>query len=52
LGPEHIKASLSDLVANLNQNLHLRRAIAIPDIDIELDSNKQSYFLKFRMELQ
>jgi hypothetical protein len=52
LGPEHIKASLSVLVANLNQNLRLRRAIAIPDIDIELDSNKQSYFLKFRMELQ
>jgi hypothetical protein len=50
-GPDRIKGSLSVLVANLNQNLHLRKALTIPDIDIEFDKNKQSYLIKFRVEL-
>jgi hypothetical protein len=52
LGSDHIKASLSVLIANLNRNLHLRKAMTIPDIDIELDPNKQGHLLKFRVELQ
>jgi len=51
LGSELLKGSLSVLIANLNQNLHPRRALTIPDIDIEHDKNKQSYLIKFRMEL-
>lgn len=51
LGSELLKGSLSLLIANLNQNLHPRRALTIPDIDIELDKNKQSYLIKFKVEL-
>ena len=51
MGPDRLKGSLSVLVANLNQNLHPRRALVLPDIDIELDKNKQRYFIKFRLEL-
>ncbi len=52
MGSDRLKGSLSTLIANLNQNLHPRRALVMPDIDIELDKNKQSYFIKFRVELQ
>jgi len=51
LGSELLKGSLSVLIANLNKNLHPRRALAISDIDIELDKNKQSYHIKFKVEL-
>ena len=51
LGSELLKGSLSVLVANLNKNLQARRALTIPDIDIELDKNKQSYLIKFKVEL-
>ena len=51
LGSELLKASLSALIVNLNQNLRPRRALTIPDIDIELDKNKQSYLIKFKVEL-
>jgi hypothetical protein len=51
LGPERLKESLSVLVANLNRNLHPRRPLTIPDIDIELDKNKQNYLIKFKVEL-
>jgi hypothetical protein len=36
MGSDRLKGSLSVLVANLNQNLHPRRALVLPDIDIEL----------------
>jgi hypothetical protein len=51
LGSERLKGSLSVLIANLNQNLHPRKPLVMPDIDIEFDKNKQSYFIKFRVEL-
>ena len=51
MGSDRLKESLSVLIANLNQNLHPRRALVLPDIDIELDKNKQSYLIKFRVEL-
>ena len=51
IGSDPLKRSLSVLIENLNQNLHPRRALAIPDIDIELNKNKQSYLIKFRVEL-
>lgn len=51
LGSELLKGSLSVLIANLNKNLHPRKALTIPDIDIELDKKKQSYLIKFRLEL-
>ena len=51
LGSELLKGSLSVLIANLNKNLHPRRPLTIPDIDIELDKKKQSYLIKFKMEL-
>jgi len=51
LGSDRLKGSLSVLITNLNQNLHPRKALVLPDIDIEFDKNKQSYFIKFRLEL-
>ena len=51
LGSDRLKGSLSALIANLNQNLHPRKPLVMPDIDIEFDKNKQSYFIKFRVEL-
>ena len=51
LGSELLKGSLSVLIANLNKNLHPRRPLTIPDIDIELDKKKQSYLIKFKVEL-
>jgi hypothetical protein len=51
LGSELLKGSLSVFIANLNKNLHPRRPLTIPDIDIELDKKKQSYLIKFRVEL-
>jgi hypothetical protein len=51
LKSELLKGSLSVLIANLNKNLYPRKALAIPDIDIELDKKKQSYLIKFRVEL-
>ncbi len=51
MGSDRLKGLLSVLIANLNQNLHPRKALVIPDIDIEFDRNKQSYFIKFRVEL-
>jgi hypothetical protein len=50
-GSELLKGSLSVLITNLNKNLHPRRPLTIPDIDIELDKNKQSYLIKFKVEL-
>lgn len=52
IGSDRLKESLTVLVANLNQNIHPRRALVLPDIDIELDKNQQSYLIKFRVELQ
>ena len=51
LGSDGLKRSLSVLVENLNQNLHPRRALVMPDIDIEFNKNKQSYLIKFTVEL-
>ena len=51
LGSELLKGSLSVLITNLNKNLHPRRPLTIPDIDIELDKKKQSYLIKFKVEL-
>jgi len=51
MGSERLKESLSILIANLNQNLHPRKALVMPDIDIEFNRSKQSYFIKFRVEL-
>ena len=50
-GPGSLKSSLTNMIADLNQNLHPRNGLAIPDIDIEFDKNKQSYLIKFRVEL-
>jgi hypothetical protein len=49
--PEHLKGSLTALIVALNKNLKLRRALAMPDIDLEPDMNKQNYFFKFKAEL-
>lgn len=51
LGSELLKGSLSVLIANLNKNLRPRRPLTIPDIDIEHDKKKQSYLIKFKVEL-
>ena len=51
LGSDRLKGSLSVLIANLNKNLQPRKALVMPDIDIEFDKEKQSYFFKFRVEL-
>ena len=51
LGSNRLKGSLSVLIANLNKNLQPRKALVMPDIDIEFDKEKQSYFFKFRVEL-
>ena len=51
LGSNRIKGSLSVLIANLNKNLHPRKALVMSDIDIEFDKEKQSYFIKFRVGL-
>jgi hypothetical protein len=51
LGSELLKGSLSVLITNLNQNLHPRKPLTIPDIDIESDKNNKNYLIKFRLEL-
>ena len=51
LGSNRIKRSLSVLIANLNKNLHPRKALVISDIDIEFDKEKKSYFIKFSVGL-
>lgn len=51
LRPDQLKGSLAALIANLNQNLRPRKALAMPDIDIEFDRKKQIYLIKFRVEL-
>ena len=49
--PEHLKGSLTALIVALNKNLKLRRALAMPDIDLEPDMNKQNYIFKFKAKL-
>jgi hypothetical protein len=51
LGPDRLKESLSVLLANLNRNLNPRKVLAMPDIDIEFDKNKESYLFKLKVEL-
>ena len=47
---DRLKGSLSILIANLNRNLHPRKVLTMPDIDIEFDKNRQRYFINFKVE--
>jgi len=54
--PEHFKACLSTLIANINVNFQGRRRMTVSDIDFEVNQNQpgqggQDYLIKFRLDL-
>ena len=54
--PEHFKACLSTLIANVNENIQGRRVMTVSDIDFEVNQNQpgqgvQDYFINFRLDL-
>jgi hypothetical protein len=54
--PEHFKACLSTLIANVNENIQGRRAMTVSDIDFEVNQIQpgqgvQDYFINFRLDL-
>ncbi|MGA9237408.1 MAG: hypothetical protein WBV91_21490 [Desulfobacterales bacterium] len=54
--PEHFKACLSTLIANVNENIQGRRAMTVSDIDFEVNQTQpgqgvQDYFINFRLDL-
>lgn len=54
--PEHFKACLSTLIANINENFHGGRMMTVSDIDFEVNQSQpgqggQDYLIKFRLEL-
>jgi len=54
--PEHFKACLSTLIANMNENFQGGRMMTVSDIDFEVNQNQpgqggQDYSIKFRLDL-
>ena len=54
--PEHFKACLSTLIANINENFQGGRMMTVSDIDFEVNQNQpgqggQDYSIKFRLDL-
>jgi len=54
--PEHFKACLSTLIANINANFQGRRMMTASDIDFEVNQNQpsqggQDYLINFRLDL-